>query len=505
MLLSPSRRMRSLSTASRQITIPPRYAAYAMVLIMAVSVNSYFDRVSEIEAEDREASGADSGEPVVLSTTLWSEGFETVGNTADGGSRYALAASTASGASAIVESSDGSEDYVTRSDGSNIKSDNDVSSDGGGTWGAAVGSWSFGIHDQDGAPTPCDPCVLTWSGIDISSYTGLEFSGYFAEDDDSSNQDWDAGDKLEVEVSIDSGSWTDIFMISGGYGGASTNAAPYTDTDFDGVGDGTEITDTWQSFTSSISGTGSSMDIRVVVSSLTQTDTDIWFDALQIVGTAASGDCAAGQYSSDGQAPCTPCPAGSFSRTPASHGARPHGAASTPPAPATRGRAHAPQAATPPARAARPPARPARPASTSRPAPSRTAPLPRAANTPQARVTPALPTAWPESTLRHRAARPPARPAPQAPTSRAPASPGAPAPWAASTSQEPAPRPRRLAPRAATPPARAARHRARPSLPTTTRIRLACRGTPRAPRGRAPAAQRGPTRHPTARDRERTV
>ena len=312
MLLSRSWRMRSLSTASRQISIPPRYAAYAMVIIMAISVNSYFDRVSEIEAEDREASGADSGEPVALSTTLWSEGFETVGNTADGGSRYALAASTASGASAIVESSDGSEDYVTRSDGSNIKSDNDVSSDGGGTWGAAVGSWSFGIHDQDGAPTPCDPCVLTWSGITISSYTSLEFSGYFAEDDDSSNQDWDAGDKLEVEVSIDSGSWTDIFMISGGYGGASTNAAPYTDTDFDGVGDGTEITDTWQSFTSSISGTGTSMDIRVVVSSLTQTDTDIWFDALQIVGTAASGDCAAGQYSSNGQAPCTPCPAGSF-------------------------------------------------------------------------------------------------------------------------------------------------------------------------------------------------
>ena len=67
--------------------------------------------------KDREASGADSGEPVALSTTLWSEGFETVGNTADSGSRYTL---TNQAGSAIVESSDGSEDYITRSDSANI-------------------------------------------------------------------------------------------------------------------------------------------------------------------------------------------------------------------------------------------------------------------------------------------------------------------------------------------------------------------------------------------------
>ena len=79
MLLSPSLRMRSLSTASRQISIPPRYAAYAMVLIMAISVISYFDRAAEIDVEEGVLSGtdSDSGSPTPMSTTLLTETFST--------------------------------------------------------------------------------------------------------------------------------------------------------------------------------------------------------------------------------------------------------------------------------------------------------------------------------------------------------------------------------------------------------------------------------------------
>ena len=71
--------MRTRLTASRQISLPPRYAAYVMVLIMAVSVNSYFETISEIDTEDREPSAADS-DPVVpmpMSTTLLTETFST--------------------------------------------------------------------------------------------------------------------------------------------------------------------------------------------------------------------------------------------------------------------------------------------------------------------------------------------------------------------------------------------------------------------------------------------
>jgi len=175
-----------------------------------------------------------------------------------------------------VEISDGSEDYFARI---------------GGTGGASIasameyfspiGTGYFAAHDLDADPGVSE-AILTWSGLNISGFTNLEFSGYFAEDDDGTNQDWDDEDGLAVEVRIDGGAWTPIFAIEND--GSTFNSAPLVDTDFDGTGDGSEITDTFTQYTASISGTGSLMDLRIRFIELDSGDEDIAIDSIVLEG-----------------------------------------------------------------------------------------------------------------------------------------------------------------------------------------------------------------------------
>ena len=83
-----------------------------------------------------------------------------------------------------------------------------------------------------------------------------------------------------------------------------TNGALSQDTDSDGIGDGTQLTSTLQTFTSSISGTGTTLLLKLrLVSTLRR---GFCVDDFSVTGTAASGDCAAGQHSTDGQSPALP-------------------------------------------------------------------------------------------------------------------------------------------------------------------------------------------------------
>lgn len=87
--------------------------------------------------------------------------------------------------------------------------------------------------------------MMYFDGIDTSGYSDLEFSGYFAEDDDGTNQDWDDLDHVRVDYQIDGGGYQPLFWIQND--GRQFNSAPFIDTDFDGVGDGAEITDEFTS------------------------------------------------------------------------------------------------------------------------------------------------------------------------------------------------------------------------------------------------------------------
>ena len=110
---------------------------------------------------------------------LFEEDFETDGS----GVRY----------TASEECTDGSGDFFTRTDGSNIGSFVEYFS--------PSNTWYWAAMDTDGTPE-CNSAIqtITWTGIDISGKVDLTFSGLFAEDDDGTNQDWDNNDYVWVEV-----------------------------------------------------------------------------------------------------------------------------------------------------------------------------------------------------------------------------------------------------------------------------------------------------------------
>ncbi len=193
---------------------------------------------------------------------LFLEDFETDGN----GTRYITS---------TPEFSDGSSDFFTRTDGSNISGAYNVT--------GIEGTSFFAAQDIDGeGAAPLQ--TIEFTNIDIAGYSNLQFSGLFAEDDDGSNQDWDAPDFVTVQVQIDGGGYVDILQFAND--GSTFNSAPFLDTDFDGVGDGTELTDEFANFTAAIAGTGALLDLRITVA-LDAGDEDIAFDSLQITGDAA--------------------------------------------------------------------------------------------------------------------------------------------------------------------------------------------------------------------------
>lgn len=178
----------------------------------------------------------------------------------------------------ITEFTDGYYDFFIRTDGSNIGSNFVVTN--------IQGSWYFAAEDIDGEGATL-PVTLTIDDINISGYAGLSFYVFLAEDDDGTNQDWDEPDYVHIDYDIDnSGSFSNLIWIEND--GSTYNSAPYIDTDFDGTGDGSEITDAFTEYSANITGTGSTIDIKVTFN-LNGGDEDIAIDVLRITGTPTGG------------------------------------------------------------------------------------------------------------------------------------------------------------------------------------------------------------------------
>ncbi|HCL73530.1 MAG TPA: hypothetical protein DIC58_11905, partial [Gammaproteobacteria bacterium] len=144
----------------------------------------------------------------------------------------------------------------------------------------------FGMMDMNVSGVSL-PVTLTFSSIDISGYSDLNFSILLAEDDDGSKQDWDAADYARIEYQIDGGGYQNLLAIEADISSGS-NGEPAIDTNFDGVGHGTKITSTFAEFTAAIAGTGSSLDIRISAS-FQSGDEDLSIDDVKITGTGSGG------------------------------------------------------------------------------------------------------------------------------------------------------------------------------------------------------------------------
>ncbi|MEM7550123.1 MAG: ExeM/NucH family extracellular endonuclease [Bacteroidota bacterium] len=146
------------------------------------------------------------------------------------------------------------------------------------------GSGFFGAQDTDGDGNPSSVSIAL-SQIDISGLTDFEISLFIAEDQSTDgNEDWDGDTQFLVEASIDGGAFFNVFAIEAEGG---TNTVPRVDTDFDGIGDGDEITAEFTEFSASITGSGSTLDIRISFNELEAGDEDIAIDNIEVTGSTA--------------------------------------------------------------------------------------------------------------------------------------------------------------------------------------------------------------------------
>ena len=164
-------------------------------------------------------------------------------------------------------------DYFERTDGSDIAA----------TFTGVLGTYYFAGQDID-ANGNTIPLYLIVDDIDIYGYSNLTFYIYLAEDDDGTNNDWDALDYVHVDCDLDnSGSWANLVWLEND--GSTFNSPPYLDTNFDGTGDGAEITATFTEYSHAINTTGfpAEVDLRITFY-LDSGDEDIAIDNLKITG-----------------------------------------------------------------------------------------------------------------------------------------------------------------------------------------------------------------------------
>ena len=181
--------------------------------------------------------------------------------------------------SSIAECTDLGGDYFQITDGSDV----------GGSYVGASGNF-FAAQDIDAAGCPAGASsgeTLTWSGININGLNSLVISIDAAEDDASDlGEDWDLSNFVHIDIQIDGGGYVPLIWFNG----TNTNTEPQLDTDFDGIGDGTSLTDVFQTFSNSIAGTGSLLDIQITIN-LDAGDEDIALDNLILTAAGAPDTC----------------------------------------------------------------------------------------------------------------------------------------------------------------------------------------------------------------------
>lgn len=177
----------------------------------------------------------------------------------------------------ISECTDSGGDYFIRTDGTNI----------GASFNSVQGTYYFAAQDIDAAGCPAASganATLLLNDINIAGYTNLELRVHIAEDDDGANQDWDTSDFMHIDYDIDNATtYSNLLWVESS---GATNTVPSIDTDYDGLGDGSIITDTFTQFINSIAGTGNLLDIRVTFD-LDSGDEDIAIDNIEIWGVSS--------------------------------------------------------------------------------------------------------------------------------------------------------------------------------------------------------------------------
>lgn len=206
---------------------------------------------------------------------VWNESFETDGQ----GIRY----------TSSLEFNDGSSDHWGRTDGSNISNTSGAYSNMDGTY-----FWAAEDVDDDGGNGNSEQ-DLTVVGIDISTYTNLNFSGLFAAGNQGgvNNSEYDSTDYIRVQYQIDGGGYGDgmCFAWQPSLTSGDTSNEPLgLDADCNGESDGAagHLNTSLIKYDFNIAGTGSVLDIKILVK-MNSGDEEIAFDDLTVSGDTGGG------------------------------------------------------------------------------------------------------------------------------------------------------------------------------------------------------------------------
>jgi hypothetical protein len=201
-------------------------------------------------------------------TVFFTEDFETDGQ----GSRY----------TASTPFNDSSADHWNRTDGSDI-------GNATGAYSSYNNSFFWAAEDtDDNGGNGVDDQTLDITGIDIAGQTDLQFQALFGgQSRGAGSSNYDSTDYIKVQAQIDGGGYIDVIWFSYLDGGDSSNEPLGVDTDFDGSADSASdlLGPALQSYSASILGTGSTLDIRIQVH-MDSGDEEIAFDYIQLSGTS---------------------------------------------------------------------------------------------------------------------------------------------------------------------------------------------------------------------------
>ena len=181
--------------------------------------------------------------------------------------------------SSISEASDDDLDYFGRIAPNGLSISSSV------TFGNQQGSGYFATMDTDALPEAADEGVLTFV-IDITGFDNLQFSALFAEDDATDAlEDWDGSTSFLARYSIDGADSQNLLAFESS---AGTNSEPAQDTNFDGIGDGSNLTNIFTQYTLDINGTGNQLTLELILNNFDAGDEDIAFDNITITGDLTS-------------------------------------------------------------------------------------------------------------------------------------------------------------------------------------------------------------------------
>ena len=124
--------------------------------------------------------------------------------------------------------------------------------------------------------------TITFTAINVTGQTGLQFRGLFGSGNPAAG--WDFDDILYVEYSMNGGPWTKILQFAAA--STQSNSGLYHDADLNGLGEGPALTSALQQFSANIPATGTSLQLRIFASCTAQSE-EFAFDYLRLYSTAS--------------------------------------------------------------------------------------------------------------------------------------------------------------------------------------------------------------------------